>query len=131
MEEQIISRLLNDVSVSGLVSNRVFPGIRPQGSKLPAVVLNVIDGAPLYVYEGEVGLSEARLQVDCWGKTYTSAKNTARAVKDSLSAFVGTVGSQTFHFIYIDDERDLTESGSGQEEYPFRVSLDVIVFFNT
>lgn len=126
MEEAIIARLLADAGVAAIASTRVFPGVRPQGSELPAIVLNRISGGPLYADDGEVGLQQARIQVDCWALTYTAAKKLARAVTASLSAFDGTAGTTAFEFIELDIERDLQEGGSDAATYPFRTSLDFL-----
>jgi hypothetical protein len=77
MEEAIIAKLLADSGVAGLTGARVFPGSRPQGSALPAAVLNRISGGPLYADDGEVGLVQARIQIDCWAATYSAAKTRA------------------------------------------------------
>src|SRR5688500_1096601 len=124
MEEALIARLLADSGVAAIVTTRVFPGARPQGSPLPALVMNRISGGPLYADDGEVGLQQARIQVDCWAETYAGAKLLARAVTVSLSAFEGTVGATTFEFIELENERDLREGGGNAATYPFRTALD-------
>jgi hypothetical protein len=126
MEEALITRLLADGGVAALASTRVFPGSRPQGSALPAVELHRISGAPEYADDGEVGLEQARIQINCWGATYTAAKLLARAVTASLSAFEGTIGATTFQLIELDIERDLREAGGNAADYPFRTSLDFL-----
>jgi hypothetical protein len=128
MEEALIARLLGIAAVSGMVGTRVYPGSRPQGSALPAVVLNRISGGPLYADDGEVGLEQARIQIDCWAATYSAAKKLARAVTASLSAFEGTVGETTFQLIELDIEQDLREGGGDAADYPFRTSLDFLVW---
>jgi hypothetical protein len=127
MEEAVIARLLADSGVAAIVGTRVFPGSRPQGSALPAAVLNRISGGPLYADDGEVGLEQGRIQVDCWAETYTAAKTLARAVTAALSAFDSTVGTTTFEFIELENERDLRDGGSYAASYPFRTALDFVV----
>jgi Protein of unknown function (DUF3168) len=128
MEEAIITRLLGDSGVAALAETRVFPGSRPQGSALPALVMNRISGGPEYADDGEVGLEQGRIQIDCWAATYTEAKLLARAVTASLSAFEGTVGDTTFQLIELDIERDLREGGGNSADYPFRTALDFLVW---
>lgn len=129
MEESVIARLLADAAVAALASVHVYPGARPQGSPLPALVVNKISGAPVYDDQGEAGLFSARVQVDSWGDTYTAAKQLARAVKTCLSGFVGTQGATSFRNVLVDAERDLRETGSNEAQYEFRTSVDFIVWF--
>jgi hypothetical protein len=131
MEEGIVARLLGTSGVTALVSTRVYPGRRPQASALPAIDFNTISGAPVYSNDGESGLASARVEINCWGTTYSSAKHVARAVKDSLSAFVGQAGGITFQNVLLDAERDFSETGSNAAEYLFRTNLDFIVWFET
>jgi hypothetical protein len=128
MEEALIARLIADSGVAAIAAGRVYPGARPQGAALPAIVLHRIDGAPLYADEGEVGLAEARIQIDCWATTYGEAKTLARAVTGALSGFAGTVAGTVFQFIELDAERDLREGGAEAADYPFRTALDFLVW---
>lgn len=131
MEEGIIAKLLATSGVTALVSTRVYPGRRPQASALPAIDLGSISGAPVYSNDGETGLARARVEINCWGETYTSAKTLARAVKAALSAFFGEAGGVSFQYILLDTERDMSETGSNQAEYLYRTSLDFIVWTKT
>lgn len=124
IEEATIGRLLADVTLAGLVAERIFPGQLPQAYELPAVVFNVVSRVPLYADDGEVGLETYRLQIDSWGSTYTGAKAVARAVFDSLSAWMDDAGAL---YMTLDNERDLHEAGSNEAEYRFRVSQDYMV----
>jgi hypothetical protein len=131
MEESLIQLLLADSGLSALVSTRVYPGSRPQGSALPAVVLNRISGGPGYADDGETGLTNTRIQIDCWAATYGQAKLVARAVTASLSDFQGTIGNTVFCSVMLEDERDLREGGGNVPENPFRTSLDFDVWAET
>lgn len=129
MEAGIIALLLAGPAVSAIVSTRVFPLSRPQGSALPSITVQRISGAPLYADEGEVGLNNGRVQVDCYGISYADAKDLSAAVKSTLSA-VKDVSAAGVDFVYIlvEDERDIRETGSEQQDYPFRIALDFDVW---
>lgn len=129
MEESFIARLLADGPVAAIVGTRIYPGARPQGSALPAIVINNISGSPVYDDQGEAGLFSARMQVDSWGLTYSAAKLLARAVKNCLSGFVGTQGAIDFRNVLVEVERDLRETGSNEAQYEFRTGIDFIVWF--
>lgn len=129
MEEALIAKLLADGGVAALVGNRVFPVSRPQASALPALTLATMSNVPVYTDQGEAGIAEARVQIDCWGADYGSVKLTARAVKAALSAFFGTVEGVVFQYVLLDGERDGRETGSNAPEYQFRTQLDFRVWF--
>lgn len=131
MEEALIAKLLADSGLSALAGTRVYPVSRPQGSALPAVTLATVSNVPLYTDQGEAGIAEARVQIDCWGTSYGSVKAVARSVKAALSAFFGTVEGVTFQNILLDGERDFRESGSNAAEYLFRVQLDFRIWYET
>lgn len=129
-EAAIISLLRN----SGLAGGRVYPQSLPQDgarAKYPALIVTRISGAPLYADDGEVGLSEPRIQVDCYGNTYTEAKDLADAVRPLLSAFDGNVNGTVIQFVTLEDERDDREGGANAAEYPFRVIQDYLVWIAT
>lgn len=130
MEGAIVTKLRGTAGVTALVNQRVWPMRRPQARELPAVTVTRVDGGPIYTDDGESGLATARMQIDCWGATYTDAKDTAAAIKTALSGYVGTTGGTAFRFIYLDAERDMSESGSNTSEYLFRVVLDFMVMFD-
>jgi hypothetical protein len=131
MEEALIAKLLGDSGVSALAGNRIYPVARPQGSLLPAIVLATVSNVPVYTNDGEAGIAEARVQIDCWGATYGSVKAASRAVTASLSAFFGTVDGTVFQYVLLDGERDSRESGSNVAEYLFRTQLDFRVWYQT
>lgn len=128
MEGALIDLIKDDVAVAGIVAGRVYPVRRPQGSAFPAIVVTRISGQPLYSDEGEVGLQNARVQVDSMAMTYTAAKDLAQMVRTRLSGFSGVNAGIDFSFIMLDEERDLSESGANVAEYPVRIAMDFIVW---
>jgi hypothetical protein len=91
MEEEIRALLLVDSGVSGHVGTRVNFGAHPQGQPFPAIVLNVVSDVQGYNIDSPSGISRARLQVDCYGLTYGTAKQLSRAVLSLLSGYSGGV----------------------------------------
>lgn len=121
--------MLATAGVTALVASRVYCGSRPQGGTVPDIVINRISGAPIYTDDGESGLTNARIQIDCYGATYAAAKGVARAVQVSLSDFLGTSGGTIFERITLDSERDFREGGSNTSEYLFSTQMDFIIWF--
>lgn len=123
MEAALLAKLLATAGVTALVGTRVNWSRRPQAEVLPALVLNKIDGIPDVHHGGNSGLVVSRVQADCWGATYGSAKALANAVK-AITAQTFTQGAVRFDCILIDSERDSTTD----ETTPlFRTSLDLMI----
>jgi hypothetical protein len=125
MEAALIAKLLASVGITALVSTRINWSRRPQGEALPAIVLHRIDGTPDVHHGGASGLGVSRVQVDCWGASYGSAKAVARAVEAAVTAQTFTQGVIRFDVILIADERDST---SDETTPIFRTSLDLMVY---
>ncbi len=123
MEEMLITKLLATSGLTSLVGDRISWGSREQAAALPAVTLNTISGGPLYSDEGEVGLDDVRVQIDCWASTVTAAKAVGRAVRAAISGF----HDDFFRYITLDAIRDMRESGANQTDYEYRVSMDFII----
>ena len=127
MEESLIALLLASTGVSDLVSarvnwNRIAPPAAP-----PYVILRRISGVRDYKLSGATGLVESRVQVDCYGSTYASAKAVARAVEAVLSGYRGTQGATTFDGIFLSAERDLIDDDESPADL-HGVSLDFMVW---
>lgn len=124
MEEEFRAIL---VANSAVVSLAPLPainwGAHPQGLPLPGVVMNVMSDFQGITMAGADGLSQGRVQVDCYAMTYGAAKALSRAVVGALHAYRGAGFSLVEHVA----TRDSREGGSNEAERPFRVSLD----FNT
>lgn len=128
MEGALIDLLLTDAPIAAVVDTRVYPLRKPQAAAYPVIIVTRISGQPLYADEGEVGLQQARMQVDSQSMTYTEAKNLAQLVRARLSAFAGVHLGIDFSYIMLDEERDIAETGANAAEYPTRVAMDFIVW---
>lgn len=123
MEEQLRAILLASSPVAAIVGARINWGAHPQGTALPALVLNVISDEDGLTLKCRDGLFVGRVQVDCYAVAYGGAKLLSRSVRDTLQAYRGG----GFRLIAHEATRDSREGGSNEAERPFRVSLD----FNT
>lgn len=130
MEEALIALILDDGGVTHLMGTSVWWGRAPQASTTyPRVVLRKVSGIPDYHLQGPSGLEMSRVQVDCYGATYTSAKASARAVRAVLSGYRGAVSGRRLQGGFIGAERDLPneEDASGAQNL-FAVSFDVTIW---
>lgn len=86
----IIELLLAEPTVAALVQNRVFPRFMPDAVDFPAIVITKAAGVGSYDLQGDVGLENARIQVDCYSdKGYAQVEAMRQAVRRLLSGFKG------------------------------------------
>lgn len=90
-DEAIYSLLTNDAGVSALVSGRVYPLGLPQNAVQPCVSYSVSEEAEDETFDGQGGVSQADILIDCWATTYDEAQAVAQAVKSALQNNTGLV----------------------------------------
>lgn len=127
MEEALATHLLAQAGLTALAGDRIAWARRAQGSALPAIVLHVISRTPQYTMDGEANAKPQRIQVDCWGGSYGSAKAVARQATAALSGVLATVGAVAFLGGFKEGERDSFEQGDGADGL-YRVSMDFIIW---
>lgn len=116
-------RTATDATLPSLVGTRIHWVRSPQGAALPRVVLYRISGVRDMHMAGPSGLIASRVQADCMGASYGSAKAVARAVEARLSGYSGTTGGITFQGAFLIGERDDYFDGETPDKI-FRTSLD-------
>jgi len=78
-------RLSDDAAVSALVSTRISPEWRREGTALPAIVYSVDSRAPVRTLTGTTSLAEFSVAVDCIASTMSGARALAATVADILN----------------------------------------------
>ena len=127
MEKALRALLRANAGLSAL-TGVVDWGLRPQNdSSLPAVVLQRVYGGRDYHLTGASGLVESRVQADCYGETYGSAKGTANALMAIVNAYSATYDGVQFQRISIDSERDTNETEAA-DRHLFRTSIDLLIW---
>ena len=128
MEEALRALIVADSGVTDLVSTRVYWRQAPQSVTGDFINLHVISAPRDYRMTGSSGLRQTRVQTDCWGSKYSTAKGIARALDAAVSGYSGTVSGKVFQGIFIDGERDDDTTDTGDTQTRFRVSLDLIIW---
>ena len=122
MEEAIRAFLLATTAVTNICGTRINFGTHPQGLAYPAIVLNTIGDAEDHTLVGPDGLSQGRIQADCYATTYGGAKLLSRAVRAALDGYSGG----DFSGVFLAGSRDDREGGGNEPDRNFRASLDFL-----
>ncbi len=123
MEEALTSLL------SGVAGGRRYWVRAPQSlSTRPYIVMHRVSGNRDMHLKGPSRLVFSRVQVDIYDDSYGGAKTVARAVRDAVSGFAGTIGGVQIQRINVDSERDLPADDTGEITELFRTSIDIMIF---
>lgn len=99
------------IKTLNVVSGRVFSPYLPQApepAQLPCILVQQIDDVQEPHLRGTAGIKEARIQIDCVGRTFTEAKTVDQAVMGDYTGGAPTgirglggvsVSNVTFHRI--------------------------------
>jgi hypothetical protein len=85
IETALRRRLSDDIAVTGLVSTRISPEWRREGTALPAIVYSVDSRSPVRTLTGTTSLAEFSVAVDCIATTLSGARALAAVVSDVLN----------------------------------------------
>lgn len=130
MERELANYLLAQASISALVVDRIYWTQLPQGEERPYILLSVVDSVPNVAYGGATGLVQSRVQFDCWGSDFYSAKDLARALDVLLSGkklLTAGSGAIMFEGFFLEAERDGHSDVDAPDDL-FRTSLDFLIW---
>jgi hypothetical protein len=129
LEKALVAHLKAHDGLSALVDTRIYPLVIPQDGVLPCVTYQRISTPRQYTIGGTATVASPRIQVDCWGESYASAKDVAAQVLAALNHESGQIGScaQAFDILVslADNEEDSYESDTGR----YRVRIDFRVTY--
>jgi len=86
IEQDIVTALEADSTLSGIIGGRVYPLFRPQTDPLPALVYQRVSTVPTNSITGFSGLDAVRIQFSCYAKTLLEAKELAEALRAAMNA---------------------------------------------
>jgi len=124
METAIYDILINTVSVTDVVSTRIYPSRIPQGETLPAVTFQRIGNAPEDDKDGPSTLDVITLDIDMFGKSLADLKTLSGAIRGALDRFSGTRVGIIINSIQFVTDRDIYENSKSiyhiNQEYSVR-----------
>jgi hypothetical protein len=126
-----VQDLLADTG-AGTTTYRIYPNTAPQSAidnepSSYATYFIVSRTSPRHL-GGPIGLTETRIQVDVYARTYILAQEIAETIRENVDGFngeiSGTNGSMLIRGVRLEDMRDQYEFGDSSESGWHRVSLD-------
>ena len=110
LEEGMYSYITGLAAISALIGSgddaRMYPNELPQNPTYPAIVYHLISTNDLMAHDGATDFMKKRLQFDCFGETYGSAKNLAKILRQQINGQSGALGGITVHGIFFKNEQD-------------------------
>lgn len=114
-------------TVTAFCGERIDWVERVQGDPYPAILMHLIGDAAGHTLKGSDGLSNGRVQVDCYAEDYADAADLAKAVGLVLDGY----RQDGFRGIFLDARRDNSERGANEADRPFRVTLDFLTHWRS
>jgi len=103
----IYGRLINDVNVTTIVGEKIYPDLTPQDVQYPFCVYTIVNSTPVDFKDGQSNLEEVQFQIDCYTQSYDSTQELANNVRINLDRFTGTVNTvsvQTIKYMSSDSQ---------------------------
>lgn len=111
--QDLYTYLQTQAGLTALVSTRMYPVRMPQSPTLPALVIQKVARAREYSQSGDSNLANPTYQIRCWAETHEDAVALQVQVEGALSAFSGTMGSETVYSAFIENVIDDFEEETG------------------
>lgn len=126
--DALYSFLTNQIALTGLVDDRIYPFAIPQGKDPPAITYQQISRTPVRTHQGEDDLKRPIFSFSCWGNSIEEAWEIAAALQAEF-ATVSTMGSYTIQNIPQVGENEDEEISSDGTIKKYRVILDFQIFY--
>lgn len=84
LDTEVVAELLATPSIKALVKTRIHPAPLPQNVTMPAISYQRISTIEDICYDGVDGLTQIRLQLNFFAKTFTDARTLQQLVRGVL-----------------------------------------------
>lgn len=86
IEQEFYQVLSEATSVTAICSQRIYPLVLPKGADLPAIEYTFVGGSSTGTQDTR-GSQRYRVEVNCWGSTYSEAVTLRHAVISELDQY--------------------------------------------
>ena len=127
LEKGLYDRLAGQSPLPTSAGTRVHPYF-PQGVVFPAIRYRRLSANRQHSLDGEVGVNDALVQIDCMASSYDEAKILADEVRVALHGYVGIWGALVCRLCSLESETDLDYRDG--DEHDFWVSQRYRIYTN-
>jgi hypothetical protein len=96
------------IAGSTLAKKRVYPRT-PQSPTFPLIRYQRLNTSRQQALDGNVGVTEATVQVDCMAESYSDSKTLSDEVRVLLHGYKGAWSTLTARLVTLDSETDFSE----------------------
>lgn len=120
-------------AIRNRVGSRFGAGYLKQGLRGDSIVLQEISSTPAHHLQGEAGIEEKVVQVDCYSDTPRKAESLAQLVRNRLSGYRGSIGKtdpqhcQSFRIISSGQEFEEPEDSSDNWTHRYRMDFSFYI----
>lgn len=128
IEQALMTYLLAQSGITGLVGDRIHFASAPQDISTPYIIVSKISGTRQHSHEGADGIASPRFQFSIFDEHYGDCKAVAAQLQASLEGYSGTMGGEGGVVVaatFYEDEVDLDP---GDNTGLFGVAADYIVW---
>lgn len=125
--EGLRTLLLAQSTITDVVGTRIYVTVATQDATLPYLVIDRVSDEKYKGLSGYLSTRHCEVDIECWGKTQTSAASLGEIVSDYLDDFSGaTGGSETVLAVQQVDEDDTFDPPS--PGFPIQEFVTILTF---
>lgn len=123
--------LLAQAAVKAIVADRGYPDILPESLKAyPAYAYTVISDIPSHHLTGISGLSQARVQFDCYAETRRESNLLAETIRLAIDSNETTMGGEVVRTCHLENTfRSVDEPNDGSDKWRYITTQDYLVIY--
>lgn len=123
---ELRTQMINTPAINALVGTRIYPNVLPANPTMPAMTYRTISAPRGYAHSSrslQGATVTERVQLSCWGASYSTAKQLAATVRTSFSGYRGSLGVLPVGSVALANELDLIDPNT---QVPYTV-LDLLI----
>lgn len=123
VEEGLVTYLLAQPTITGVIGQRLYPIHIPQNPTLPAIAYQRISTPRTYSHQGFSNRARPRIQLTLFALSYSACKDLAEKLRAVLAGYRGLWGTVNIFSTFVDNELDDYDTETQQ----YRRIIDLLV----